>query len=86
MDGFDIVTTKLDRTTRYYIGTGKKSGSLNKRFDDGRVVGVNIGFSAILFNKYEEKEMKDYNIDYSFYIAEANKLKHSVSTGQLSLF
>ena len=30
--------------------------------------------------------MKDYNIDYSFYITEAYKIKNVIDDGQLSLF
>ena len=81
-----VVTDKLNRTTRYYISKSGKAGSLAKKFDDGRIVGVNIGYSAILFNDYEEKSMEDYKIDYGFYIAEAYKLKNAVDDGQLSLF
>lgn len=81
-----IVTDKLNRTTRYYISKSGKAGSLAKKFNDGRIVGVNIGYSAILFNEYEEKSMEDYKIDYGFYIAEAYKLKNAVDDGQLSLF
>jgi hypothetical protein len=82
----NINEIKLPRTTRYYVGKGIESGILLKCFDDGRITGVNIGFSEIIFNNYEEKDIKDYNIDYSFYINEALKLKNSVYTGQLSLF
>ena len=81
-----VVTETLQRTTRYYISNSGKAGSLAKKFEDDRIVGVNVGYSAILFNKYEEKEMSEYKIDYNFYIAEANKLKNAVDDGQLSLF
>lgn len=81
-----IVDEDLSRTTRYYIGHGLSSGALLKDFGDGRISGVNVGYQAILFNKFEKKEMKDYNINYSFYISEAYKLKNAVFTGQLSLF
>jgi hypothetical protein len=30
--------------------------------------------------------MKDYNINYNFYIAETYKIKNAVNDGQLSLF
>ena len=30
--------------------------------------------------------MKDYNINYKFYISEAYKIKNAVDNGQLSLF
>lgn len=79
-----IVDDKLDRTTRYYISN--TGGILLKNFD-GRLNGVNVGFSVTIFNKYVEKDIKDYNINYRFYIAEANKIKNVIEDyGQLSLF
>lgn len=80
----NIVDTILPRTTRYYIS--KNGGTLIKDFGDNRITGVNIGYSATLFNKYEEKDMKDYNINYHFYIKEANKIKDAVEDKQLYLF
>lgn len=78
----EIESIRLDRTTRYYIS--KTGGRLFKRFEDGKVIDVNSGYSATLFNKYEDKD--NYNINYNFYIAEANKIKNSVENIQLSLF
>lgn len=72
----------LNRTTRYYISNyGKNSGNLFKDFGDGRISGVNIGYTAILFNTYEEKPFKDYNINYNFYITEAMKIVDAVNNG-----
>lgn len=84
----EIVDTKLPRTTRYYIANdSKKYGALLKDFGDGRVSGVNIGYMVNLFNKYEEKPFKEYDINYNFYIAEAMKIVYAVTNGgQLSLF
>lgn len=81
-----IVKETLPRTTRYYISRSGSAGALAKNFGDGKVTGVNVGHSATLFNKYEEKPIEDYQLDYSFYIAEAYKLKNAVDDGQLSLF
>lgn len=79
-----IVDDKLDRTTRYYISN--IGGILLKDFN-GKLNGVNVGFSVTIFNKYIEKDFKDYNINYRFYIAEANKIKNVIEDyGQLSLF
>lgn len=79
-----IVDDKLDRTTRYYISN--TGGILLKDFN-GKLNGVNVGFSVTIFNKYIEKDFKDYNINYRFYIAEANKIKNVIEDyGQLSLF
>lgn len=80
----EIINLKLDRTTRYYIS--KSGGSLYKDFGDNRKVGVNIGFVATLFNKYIEKPMSEYNINYQFYIAAAQKLINNIFDGQLNLF
>lgn len=82
----NITDIPLSRTTRYYMSSGLNAGILIKQFDDGKINGVNVGYSAVLFNKFEEKSIKDYKIDYNFYIAEANKLKNAVDDGQLSLF
>lgn len=79
-----LVKKKLGRTTRYYIS--KTGGALTKVFSSKQESGVNVGYSVTLFNKYEKKEMKDYNIDYQFYITEANKLINGIVTNQLSLF
>ena len=84
LENGEIVNKKLDRTTRYYISNS--GGSIIKQFDEFRFSGVNVGYSATLFNVYEEKPMKEYNINYNFYITEANKIKNAVSDGQLTLF
>lgn len=78
----EIESIKLNRTTRYYIS--KTGGRLFKRFEDGKIVDVNSGYNTTLFNKYEDKD--NYNLNYNFYIAEANKIKNSVENIQLSLF
>lgn len=80
----EIVDDKLDRTTRYYISNN--GGTLYKQFKDGRQIGVNIGFGATIFNKYEEKPIEDYKINYQFYIAEAQKLIDGIDSKQLELF
>lgn len=77
-----IVDKKLDRTTRYYISN--VGGIIIKQFDESRASGVNVGYSVNLFNKYIEKPMKEYDINYNFYISEANKIKYTVDDGQLT--
>ena len=86
LKGNQVVTDDLSRTTRYYIAKGLQSGSISKLFNDGRVSAVNKGFSGIIFNKFIEKPINEYNIDYNFYITEAYKIKNAVDDGQLSLF
>ena len=77
-----IVDKKLDRTTRYYVSN--VGGIIIKQFDESRASGVNVGYSVNLFNKYIEKPMKEYDINYNFYISEANKIKYTVDDGQLT--
>ena len=79
-----IKDIKLDRTTRYYVS--KTGGILFKVFDSGSIVGVNVGSVATIFNTYEKKEMDEYNIDYRFYLKEANKIINTVEDRQLYLF
>ena len=83
IEGYNIIYKKLDRTTRYYVS--KSGGEISKQFDSGKSAGVNVGYTVTLFNKYVEKDMKDYNINYNFYITEAYKIKNAVDDGQLSL-
>lgn len=78
-----VVDDKLGRTTRYYVSNS--GGILLKDFGS-KISGVNVGYSVTIFNKFEKKEMKEYNINYNFYIAEAYKLINAVDTGQLELF
>lgn len=75
---------ELNRTTRYYISN--KGGALSKYFSDGRITRVNTGYVTTLFNVYKKKEMKDYNINYDFYLTEARKLINGIENRQLELF
>ena len=82
----DKLETKiLSKNTRYYISNS--GGSLYKHnVSDNRISGVNVGFIVTPFNKFIEKPMKDYNINYQFYIKECNKIIDNIENKQLSLF
>lgn len=80
-----IIEQPLDRTTRYYISNN--GGALCKEFNDGRITGVNIGYNVTLFNKYIKKDIKDYNLNYKFYILESLKISNVIDEGKMpSLF
>ena len=86
IDG-NLVDEQLHRMTRYLVTKGKDSGILLKKFQDGRITGVNVGYSVTLFNKaYHLDNWDDYNLDYQFYITEANKLKNPLIMKELDLF
>jgi hypothetical protein len=79
-----IVNKPLNRTTRYYVSNS--GGNIYKDFGEGRMSGVNVGYAVTLFNNYEYKDWDDYNINYNFYIAEANKIKNPLVVKELDLF
>jgi hypothetical protein len=79
-----IVNKPLNRTTRYYVSNS--GGNIYKDFGEGRMSGVNVGYAVTLFNNYENKDWNDYNINYNFYIAEANKIKNPLVVKELDLF
>lgn len=78
-------TIKLSKNTRYYISN--LGGAIYKiKNDNKKITGVNVGFVTTLFNKYEEKPMNKYDINYNFYITECNKIIDIIENKQLSLF
>lgn len=82
-----IVDEQLGRMTRYLVGKGLNSGILFKKFEDDKINGVNVGYSVILFNKaFKVDKWEDYNLDYQFYMNEANKLKNPLVMKELDLF
>ena len=77
-----IETKNLGEFARYYI-TKSGPGSILRVSESGTQTLVHPGKSCALFNlNWGEKPM----IDYSFYISEANKIKDSVVSSQLTLF
>lgn len=83
-DPFDNVI-KQQKTVRYYISTD--GGTFVKLYKDkNKSSFINKGFKVTEFNKYIEKDMKEYNINYSFYVAECMKVINVVEDKQLNLF
>ena len=83
---YDKDFTKLSKTTRYYVSN--HGGALYKRSNDGsgKMTGVSVGSVVTVFNKYIEKSMPEYDINYDFYVKECNKLLNQIEDKQLSLF
>lgn len=77
----EIVKQSLPKTVRYYAST--KGGGLATVSANG-IKRVLSGYKISLFNEYEEKD--EYNIDYSFYIAEANKIYYTILENENILF
>jgi hypothetical protein len=78
------VRDKQQRTLRYYVST--TGGSVTKQNEDGRVISLESGQAVTIFNRWYGAPMEHYNINYNYYIAEANKIKYAVDDGQIKLF
>lgn len=81
-----LETQDLGKITRYFISGF--NGNLAKRHKtDGRVTNVFKEFGVKIFNRaYKLEEIKDYNINYNFYIREARKIINKIEDNQLKLF
>lgn len=81
----EVKSEILGKNIRYYISNS--GGSLTKHFlEKDSKSGVNVGFVTTIFNEFEKKEMKNYDINYNFYISECNKIINIIENRQLSLF
>lgn len=76
--------TKLQKTNRYFISN--KGGTFYKCHVDGREQVIESGWGVTIFNMYEKKDIKDYDIDYQYYINECMKIIRVVEPEQLSMF
>lgn len=65
-------SNKLSKNVRYYVSTDGKT--FIKCHEDGREVSVEKGWLSTSFNKYVERPISEYNINYDYYINECNKI------------
>lgn len=78
-----IYNKKLQRTNRYFISN--RGGQLRKLFTKGTQTILHKNYRVTLFNDYYEVDnWLDYDIDYSFYITEANKIIDIVEYDKLN--
>jgi len=76
----------VQNLNRYYFS--KNAPYLLKRKNgQGNFHQVNVGEGVILFNNFKEKNWKDYNINYNYYISKTNKIIEEINNyNQLTLF
>lgn len=75
----------LQKNNRYFVSlNGVKYFKFNEV--DGRKEEIQRGYYVTIFNKYFEKNIKEYNINYSFYITQCNKEINKIINKQLLLF
>ena len=85
--GEDIVlaTTNYGKILRFYPTTDK-GGTAIKKNKEGKIINLLSGWPTKPFNKYEEKNIEDYKIDYDYFIVECNKIIDEIEPKQLTLF
>lgn len=66
------ISNKLSKNVRYYVSTN--GNTFIKCCEDGRETSVEKGYLSTVFNRYVEKPMSEYNINYDYYINECNKI------------
>jgi hypothetical protein len=75
----------LQKNNRYYISN--HGGLYMKIKDDGANENLEAGYNVTIFNDYiHHDDFKDYDINYSYYIRECNKIIRQIETKQLTLF
>jgi molybdopterin synthase catalytic subunit len=85
LDGTKKIITPLQKTNRFFIS--KSGGTLIKHKNDDSLHNAALGWIVTILNEYKEKDLKEYlnNIDYKYYISEANKIIEQIEEKQLTL-
>lgn len=77
-NSFMYKTVLLPKHVRYYVSDN--GGKLTRHYTSKvNVEGINNGYKAILANKINSINIKDYDINYQFYIDECNKIIEKVN-------
>lgn len=62
---------EYQKTSRFYVSN---SGNLLKKIGDFREEFMIVNQKCIVYNNHVDKPIEEYNINYDYYIAEANKI------------
>ena len=82
---FEELCQRQQKTTRFLITT--KGATFIKVYPEkDKEFFINKGFQVTIFNKFVEKPIKDYDLNYNFYILECKKILQSIEDKQLNLF
>ena len=72
------------KNVRYYISN--KGSKFIKFYNKGTSEIINVGYQVTIFNNFIDKPINEYNINYQFYIKEAQKEIDTIIDKQLKLF
>jgi len=75
---------KQQKVTRYFVS--KDGDTFIKNYAKGSLEKIHAGYKVTIFNKYVEKNISEYNLNYSFYIREIQKILDVVEDKQFKLF
>ena len=78
------ISEDTNKNTRYYVSN--KGSVFTKVYKSGEKEAINKGYLVTLFDNYVNKDWDSYDINYQFYIKEANKEIDSIIDKQLTLF
>lgn len=78
-----IIQEKQQKNVRYYISN--KGASFIKNYAKGTQEIINKGFQVTIFNKFIDKKISEYDLNYDFYIKECNKEINNIINKQLTL-
>lgn len=75
---------KQQRINRYYV---TNDGAYLYKVDGNKTINLLAGYSVQIFNKFEaKKNFDEYNLNYAYYISEANKILEEIVPTQMTLF
>lgn len=77
------ISEKQQKNVRYYISN--KGATFYKYYNKGTNEVINKGYQVTIFNDFVKKHFKDYDINYSFYMKECNKIIDEIESKQLTL-
>lgn len=85
IEGADEKREKLQKTNRYYVSN--KGVKLTKCHRDGRQIQENAGkWMETVYNKHVAKSIKDYDINYNYYIEKAYEVICEIQPDVISEF
>jgi len=78
------IVEKQQKNVRYFISN--RGANFMKYYSKGTSEVINSGYQVTIFNNYIEKPFDKYDINYKYYIKEAQKEINNIQTNQLKLF
>jgi hypothetical protein len=74
-NGVESNIIKQQKTNRYFLSS---RGKRFRKTKEGKYIEVEANKTVIIFNKYEEKPIDEYGIDYQYYVDECFKIIHLI--------